>query len=86
MKFIKILLSLTAMSLLVPAVPAQAFDYSTYADFRRTATTCEHQGKWLKINWLKNMDQAKARAQTEHKPILVFLVIGFHGQPGADDC
>jgi hypothetical protein len=85
--FKNLLLSLAILSVLAPAeLPAQAFDYATWNNFRETATTCEHQGKWLQIHWLKDMEQAKARARSENKPILVFLVIGFHGQPGADDC
>jgi hypothetical protein len=66
--------------------PVYGLDYSTMLQFRQVATATEHQGKWMRINWLKDMDQAKARAKAEHKPILVFLVIGFKGQPHADDC
>jgi hypothetical protein len=87
MRIMNAILSIAALSTLaLSAAPARAFDYATHADFVRTATQCEHEGKWLQIHWLKDMEQAKARAKAEGKPILVFLVIGFHGQPGADDC
>ncbi len=76
----------SAAALALTARSANAFDYSTYKDFARTATECEHEGKWLQIHWLKNMEQAKVKAKAENKPILVFLVIGFHGQKNADDC
>jgi hypothetical protein len=70
---------------MMPA-PVQALDFGTLQQFRQVATECEHQGKWLRIHWTKDMEQAKARARKENKPILVFLVIGFHGEKNASDC
>ena len=66
--------------------PAEGLDFQTLQEFRNVATAREHEGKWLQTNWLKNMEQAKARARAENKPILVFLVIGFHGEANASDC
>jgi hypothetical protein len=65
---------------------AQGLDWQTIQQFRQVATQCEHQGKWMQIHWMKNMEQAKASARAENKPILVFLVIGFHGEKNAGDC
>jgi hypothetical protein len=64
----------------------KCFDLGTFRQFQQCATQSEHQGKWLQIHWLKDMEQAKVRAQAENKPILVFLVIGFHGEANATDC
>jgi thiol:disulfide interchange protein len=72
--------------LALAAAPGQCLDRQAYQEFRQCATQSEHENKWQRINWLKNMDQAKARARAENKPILVFLVIGFHGEKNADDC
>jgi len=72
--------------LTLAAAPGQCMDFQTFQQFRETATQSEHQGKWTQIHWLKDMDQAKARARAENKPILVFLVIGFHGERNASDC
>ncbi len=86
-KNIRITAISTAALLSIAALPAAlGFDFGTYQQFRQVATSKEHEGKWLRINWIKDMNQAKARAQAENKPILVFLVIGFKGQPHADDC
>jgi len=86
-KNIRIPAILTGALLCAGALPAAlALDYGTFQQFRQVATTKEHEGKWQRINWLKDMGQAKARALAENKPILVFLVIGFKGQPHADDC
>jgi len=62
------------------------FDFRSYQEFAKCATDSEHQGKWQNIHWLKDMEQAKAQARAQNKPILVFLVIGFHGQANATDC
>jgi len=87
MRILTAILTIVSTSTLALAVrPANSVDNTTRMDFVRTATECEHQGKWLQIHWLKDMEQAKAKAKAENKPILVFLVIGFHGQKNADDC
>ena len=72
--------------LTLAAAPGQCLDFQTMSQFRQCATESEHQGKWMQIHWYKDMAQAKARAKAENKPILVFLVIGFHGEKNADDC
>lgn len=61
-------------------------DLRSFQEFRQCATQSEHEGKWLNIHWLKDMEQAKAQARAQNKPILVFLVIGFHGEANATDC
>jgi hypothetical protein len=81
---LSLVLAISIAILLTPA--AIALNYSDYQQFSRVATTCEHQGKWREINWYKNIEQAKAAAQSQNKPILVFLVIGFHGEKNATDC
>lgn len=73
------------ISLLSSASPSLAMDYQTYRQFFDTATACEHECKWQRINWLTNIKQAQAVAQHEHKPILVFMVLGFKNQKGAGD-
>jgi hypothetical protein len=83
----KSILTATLLTLLgFATAPAQSMDLREFQQFRQCATQCEHQGKWLQIHWLKDMEQAKARARAENKPILVFLVIGFHGEKNASDC
>jgi hypothetical protein len=72
--------------LALAAAPGQCFDRQTFEQFRQCATQSEHENRWQRINWLTNMDQAKARAKAENKAILVFLVIGFHGEKNAADC
>jgi hypothetical protein len=69
----------------MPAL-AQGMNWQTMQQFRDVANRCEHEGKWTQIHWLKDMEQAKAKAKAENKPILVFLVIGFHGEKNAKDC
>jgi hypothetical protein len=77
----------TLLTFLTLAVaPGQCMDWKSYQQFSQVATQCEHQGKWTQIHWLKDMEQAKARSRAENKPILVFLVIGFHGEKNAGDC
>jgi hypothetical protein len=79
--------SILAITIALLAAPvAIAVNYSDFRQFANVATTCEHQGKWREINWYTNIDQAKAAAQSQNKPILVFLVIGFHGEKNATDC
>jgi hypothetical protein len=81
------ILTMTLLTWLTMALtPGQCFDYQTFDQFRQCATQSEHQGKWTQIHWLKDMAQAQARAKAENKPILVFLVIGFHGEKNASDC
>jgi hypothetical protein len=72
--------------LTLAAAPGKCLDLQEFQQFRQVATQSEHQGKWLQIHWLKDMEQAKAQARAQNKPILVFLVIGFHGEKNASDC
>ncbi len=86
MKGFAFTLALAVAALAALPQSAACFDYRSYKEFSKVATETEHQGKWQQIHWLKDMEQAKARAKAENKPILVFLVIGFKGQAHAPDC
>ena len=83
---IKIITTTLLTWLTFAVAPGRCLDFQTMSQFRQCATESEHQGKWTQIHWFKDMAQARARAKAENKPILVFLVIGFHGEKNADDC
>lgn len=66
--------------------PLLAYEnWQDYHDFINKGTILEHQNKWRKIHWQKDIEEARLRAGLENKPILVFMLIGYKDQKGASD-
>lgn len=68
------------------ANPVFAYEnWQDYHDFINKATILEHQNKWKQIHWQDTMDSARLKARLENKPLLVFMLIGYKDQKGAND-
>ncbi len=71
---------------LTVALPALSYEnWEDYHQFIQIGTVEEHKGKWKEINWINDPEKAKLRAIKENKPILVFMLIGYLDQRGAND-
>lgn len=73
----------TGLTLALPALSYE--NWENYHQFIQIGTVEEHKGKWKEINWTNDPDKAKLRAIKESKPILIFMLIGYLDQRGAND-
>ncbi len=76
-------------AMLLSRLPARAGDMrdpQTRARANALLHQNEPQRKWLQVHWAENAAAAVAQAEAEHRPILVFIVVGKDGKKHAPQC
>jgi hypothetical protein len=77
------------MKIILPLLMAACASAQTdpeFERFKREAFKKEDEGAWKRIRWHRDIAEALAQAGRDHRPILVFLVVGERGRKNAPEC